>query len=154
MENLKKATVHRVQPSGREKPDRSAHRFLPWMILGVVLVISAVIAIRIFLSFPDDTKKATKKQLAGETAQKKTEETSPKKKKSTVKYKKQLEVVIHGLNLRSAPERAGRNVIRTLPKRTKLNVVKEIDSWYEVLTEDREKGYVSNNAKYVREIKQ
>jgi len=57
-------------------------------------------------------------------------------------------VIIPGLNFRAEPK-SNSEVIRTLPKDTRLTLLGEQNGWYEVRTEDGVTGWVTMSSQYV-----
>ena len=63
---------------------------------------------------------------------------------------RQVEVLVEPLNLRSAPNRSGGNVIGTLTKRSVLTLHEQNNGWLRVSLPDGRSGYVAYDKRYVR----
>ncbi|MEW6189317.1 MAG: SH3 domain-containing protein [Actinomycetota bacterium] len=120
-----------------------------WVALGITLLVI------VFMAYAFFQERSVVKPVPRVSVERKSEppRSKPKRVKEPIKIIGEIKVIVDGLNLRSSPEKAPGNVIGVLRKGRGLKVVSKSDGWYEVVTPDGKRGYVSAHPRYVRILK-
>lgn len=123
------------------------------VVKGVAAVIVLLILFFVVMGWWRDYRSARPETTAPETTSTATPTVEPTKTptqgKKAAPQGKVVTVLIDGLNLRAEPSAAAKRV-GGLDKGDKLTLLKQQDGWYQVRTEAKKTGWITDNPQYSR----